>query len=431
MRTDVVLCLALLSPVSAFSTGNRTNCTQSSSPLPDDLVPVDTATAANVTNSSLALQLSFINNSTTNAALNIYATGLDDTGRLIMLNTAGDWVYPQALYQHNPSPVPLDLCIRMNGSVTSKNFRLTVPLLSGRIWVAQGDFVLSLMLTDDGRTTLVPPSIQDLVSHASNGTWTFAEMTYSASGGLWVNPSYVDLVSLVLRLVVVDRNRDRRHAYGLANGAVKNICAALAYQSQIDGHVWDRLCIFDRAQQLKGILSPNTYLSMYPNAFAHYWDDYLDRVWQQYTVIPLTIDTQSLIGLVSCTVQADDLHCSNGGGTFAKPNSSEVFGCSSGPFVVLDTDNEVRRAIIPRLCAAIHRSTLLRDDGHIQPGPNSIFYYADNTTNHYSKIVHQHQIENIGYAFPYDDVVASHEPDQSNTIHSTDPQELVIFIDDP
>lgn len=430
MRPGVLLSVATCFLDCTHASNITTHCNQSPSSRSNSPPPTNTWLPANLTNSSLPLQLTLINNSTINATLSIYVTGYDDLGRLVMLNTAGSWVYPRALYQQVPSPVSSDLRIPMSRSTARQEFRLTTPLVSGRIWVAQGDFVLSIMLQADNSTTLVPPSVHDLLANATQAIWTFAELTYSPVDGLWVNLSYVDLVSLVLRLAVVARDGSRRHAYGLVTGGVKNICAALTNQSKSDGQSWDRLCIFDSTHQLQGILSPTTYLSMHPEAFAHYWDGYLDRVWYRYTNTSLTIDTQSSAGLISCAVRADVLHCADGS-DFAKPSSSDVFGCSSGPFALLDTDSELRHAIVPRLCAAIHRATLLRSDGTVQPGPNSTFYYANNITNHYSRVVHHNQIENLGYAFPYDDVSATRELNQSNIIHSHDPQELVIFIDDP
>lgn len=430
MRLGCFLPLAMCSSVFAYTTNNTIHCSQSLSSTLDGFLPTNTSISTNLTNSSLGVQLTFIHNSSTNATLSIYVTGWDEAGRLVMLNTTGSWVYPHALSQRVPSPVPSDVRIPINHSIASKQFRLTMPLVAGRIWVAQGVFALSIMLQADNSTTLVPPSVQDLVSHAVEGIWTFAEMTYSPSSGLWVNLSYVDLVSLVLRLMVIDSDGSRWHACGLVRGGVDSICAALTNQSNSDGYVWDQLCVFDQAQHLQGIVSPNTYLSMHPDAFAQYWDGYLDRVWQRYAHTPLIIDTQSRAGTVSCSVQADVLRCADGG-DFVKPTSSDLFGCSSGPFALLDTDSEARHAIVPRLCAAIHRSTLLRDDGNVQPGPNSSVYYADSITNHYSKVVHHHQIEGVGYAFPYDDVSGTDDPNPSNIIYSRDPQELVIFIDDP
>lgn len=85
------------------------------------------------------LQLSFLNNLSSNVSLSPYVTGFDGTGRLIVLSPPGQWVYPQARSQTVPSLLASNLRISLAGEPNGTAIPLSGPLLAGRIWVARGD----------------------------------------------------------------------------------------------------------------------------------------------------------------------------------------------------------------------------------------------------------------------------------------------------
>lgn len=98
-----------------------------------------------------------------------------------------------------------------------------------------------------------------------------------------------------------------------------------------------------------------------------------------------------------------------------------------GTFAITAEDNAVHRAIVPRLCAAFTRTTLLVDGGTVQPSVNSSQYYLDNLTNHYSRLVHEFLADGKGYAFPYDDVDAN-GANTAGVLSGTNAQRLEIII---
>jgi hypothetical protein len=57
-----------------------------------------------------------------------------------------------------------------------------------------------------------------------------------------------------------------------------------------------------------------------------------------------------------------------------------------------------------------------------------VSFYQNPITNHYSRIVHEQHLDGRGYAFPYDDVVASGGSDQSGSVYDGQPQSLTIAI---
>jgi hypothetical protein len=179
------------------------------------------------------------------------------------------------------------------------------------------------------------------------------------------------------------------------------------------------------------VLAPNDYISLYPSAFSGYYTSYVNQVWTQFTSQPLTINTQAAAGNVTCTVSGSTLNCNGDSRGYSKPSEADIFGCNSGPFSILSADNDVHRAVVPRLCAAFDRTTLLLNGGNIQPGLPASDYYTMLPTNYYSKLVHQYEVDGKGYAFSYDDVNPDGAVNQAGVVVDANPQVLTITIGGP
>lgn len=260
--------------------------------------------------------------------------------------------------------------------------------------------------------------------------WGFLELTYTASG-LFVNLSYVDFVGLALGMKLADQAGGSAVSIdGLPSNALTSICNALAAQTKVDGFEWGSLCLEDDNGKVLRVLSPSQYISSHDSAFTSLWSGYIDKVWQQYQNQALTIDTQAGAGKVACQVSASDglLHCAGSSSTYAKPSAQDIFGCNSGPFSIGGSANDVHLAVVPRLCAAFHRSTFLLSGGNVQPSLPPSSYYGDAETNWYSKIVHSFESDGKGYAFAYDDVRPTGGMDVSGTAASSKPGVLSVFV---
>lgn len=357
----------------------------------------------------------------------MYVTGQDENGILKLLNSAGCWVYPKASSQIVPTAIENDLSIQVGAARMATNLSLSGPLFSGRIWAAQGAFQLSTILGPDGRTTLAPPSPAALSASREGTKWGFVELTYDRAKGLWTNVSYVDFVGLVLKTILRSSDGTTQHADGLGPDAVDGICRSLAKQATLDGQPWAQLCGRDGAQKPVSIISPNTLISTNASAFASYWAPYIDEVWRKYQGEPLWIDTQTPMGMVSCSIASDKLWCQDE--SFVQPSTADVFSCDSGPFAPGPSDTLLRRAIVARLCAAINRSTLLLSGGNVQPSLDSSTFYGSSPTNYYGKFVHEHENQNVGYAFPYDDVSNGRDVNPANVLASSSAQALTIIVE--
>lgn len=328
----------------------------------------------------------------------------------------------------SPTAVPPDvpLAIRIPAK-SSSNVTLPDYLISGRVWIAEGD--LEFRAYPGGAFS--EPSGANPSLEEYNVKWGFVELNNDV-GGIIINLSFVDWVSLSLGMSLTFQTpqgtTNTSTVDGLLPGAMQKICDDLKAQAKISGnngtHDWDKLCIYSNdGKDLLRVFSPNIDASIHrPNStLVNYYDDYINQVWDKYQKQNLTLQLQGgSDGLplttpgagqnTTCSVQANsNMTCDQSDHSYPKPTTADIWGCNSGPFVVGDINATIPRdlmhsRIIPRLCAAFTRSTLLLDHGDVQPFFNVTDYYSANVTNHYSRIVHNYLTNGKGYAFSYDDV---------------------------
>lgn len=299
------------------------------------------------------------------------------------------------------------------------------------MWFAEGELTFFTVYSSASNgPSLVEPSAVNPADPSAAVNWGFVELTNTA-GGLYANISYVDFVGLVLGMSLQSGDGSTQTAQGLQPGSVAAICESLKAQQAIDGQPWGDLCQVDSSGTPLRVIAPIDYLSLNPNAFSDYFTDYINTVWSEYTSSPLTVDTQAGAGLVSCTVQGDLLQCEGDNRGYAQPVAQDIFGCNSGPFAIQASDNDVHRAIVPRLCAAFDRTTLMMKGGNAQPGLSSESYYQAAPTNYYSAFVHANEVDGKGYAFSYDDVNPSDDINQSGVVSDGNPQVLTVIVGGP
>lgn len=370
------------------------------------------------------LSLQFINNLNRSDAF-VYITSRDKIGGLMLLTNAGTWYRPVI---HGARFVKVDptlvLIFDPNRAYT-KEFLIPAEIESGRVWVATGELPFHVATSENGTSSILEPSPLDLSDDTS---WGFLELTNTKRGGLYANISFVDFVGLALSIALVLGRNQVQTVKGLPDNAVTRICDALDVQSSLDGFPWDRMCISAGDGKPIRVLSPNLYEAANPGASGDYYNHYSEQVWKKYTSQDLLIDTQSAIGLVKCRVYAnEELVCDGDNRGYTRPSAADVWGCNTGPFMIREGDNYIHRLIVPRLCAAFARTTLLIEGEESQPAVSNTSYYLESPTNHYSRLVHRSEIDGKGYAFSYDDVNPLAE-NVAGVVAGPDPEVLKIFI---
>lgn len=249
---------------------------------------------------------------------NIYVTGKDLEGRLVILTPSGGWDYPSVNGSLSvPIEIPVSnitIPIRSNGQ--AMEVELPDHVSAGRIWFAWGNLTFSAVKSGTSSVSLVQPSLEDMMAQVAV-LWTFVEFTYDQVKGLWVNLSFVDFVSLGLGIVLTsspgsNSTRSSQTLAGLQPNAVSAICQGLKNQSMVDGCPWDDLCLRDSNRSPFLVLSPIAYIEFNPTAFLDYWTCYIEEVWTRYTAQSLTINTVTAnLENILCSVKNDLLSCTS------------------------------------------------------------------------------------------------------------------------
>ncbi|WP_372665747.1 glycoside hydrolase family 64 protein [Amycolatopsis kentuckyensis] len=348
--------------------------------------------------------LKLVNNSGSGTVY-AYVTGTTPDGRLVLLRADGTPYYP-ASPSAPTTPLPEDCAIPI-----ASGAQVSVPKMGGaRIYVvtdAKLDFFL------DPGPNLVHPSFLNSGDPNYGKNWSFSEFTFNDTQ-LFANISYVDFVGIPMGLSLTSGSGTAT-VDGLPAGALDQIASSL---SSLGGE-WANLVQTGGGGNLR-VLSPHHHAAQ----FGGYLDGYIDQVWQKYAGTDLVVDSQNPgLGKFTGRVSGDRLVF--GPESFAKPSTADVWSCDSGPFALAAGASDARKAIVPRLAAALNRTTLL-DNPNQPTDEDPARFYGGDATNHYARIVHSKLPDNRGYAFPYDDV--SPGPDFSGAVFSGDPQVLTITI---
>lgn len=361
-------------------------------------------------------------------ALTAYISGLDANGRVVFIDARGQTVYPSSGGSRVPVPVTQPIGIALPAQGQTLTITLPIALSSGRVYFSEGALRFFMVDVGGGNDGLVQPSVANLQDPSAGINWGFVELTLTPEGVIWANISFVDFVGLSFGMAVRSVSGRVQEVLGLPAGAVERLCTALTAQGRADGRPWASLCVAGPSGRPLRVLSPNLYAGINPGAFATYWAQYADQVWQHYRSNTLNVNTQSASGLVSCRVVGELLQCAGDNRGYANPSAVDIWGCNSGPFAIMPGDNGVHYAVVPRLCAAFVRTTLLLTGGSTQPGPGAGAYYTRNPTHHYSRLVHELEVDGKGYAFPYDDVNPDGAGDAAGLIAEGSPESLTFYV---
>ncbi|OKL64462.1 hypothetical protein UA08_00998 [Talaromyces atroroseus] len=380
--------------------------------------------------SSGALTVNVVNNlaGTTSGQVNAYVIGKVDN-EVAILQADGSWYYPPGTTSGVPITITEDVSIPIGAEGTTTTLTIPSYLSSGRVYVADGTITWYYVDDGSGGPGLVEPSSNNPSDPNADVNWGFFEFTNTEEGGLYANLSYVDFVGLVMGLSLTTTDGGVQTTLGLASDAVKTICEALVSQTATDGYPWASLCQTGTDGNYIRVAAPYDYISTDATAFEGYFDDYVSEVWSTYSTDPLIINTQA-VGNSSCTTSGTTtMTCTGSSVTFAQPSAGDIFGCATGPFLV--DGNNYDAAIVPRLCAAINRATLLLSGGDYQPSLPVADYYTVSPCNYYSKFVHENELDGQGYAFGYDDVTPDGGQNVSGELVSTIPESLTITVGGP
>ncbi|MER5209701.1 glycoside hydrolase family 64 protein [Streptomyces sp. NPDC002838] len=353
-----------------------------------------TADGSDAAAAAAALPLTIVNGSGSfgNASVHVYIVGNQD-GRQVRVTPDGT-LAPIAL-SDNGADGYTDYSIGLAGSGET---RLSLPYMSGRIYVSLGRKLKLKVVTDgNGNPALQYPAgwVASDPNHAV--LHDCAEFTYN-SAGMFCNTTMVDMFSVPLSIRLTgakDQTTGTLRPSGRADAftAVRRI-------EEFAPLVVDDTRVIAPGHGLDAGLFPKDYLA-----------PYIDEVWSTYTGKDLTVTTNA--GTFTGRVRGERLTFEGPAPvSFAQPSTRDVLFCDGNLAAPNDGTTGPVAAV---LGAGFNRSTLL--SAPAQPTTDAASFYRTALTNHYAKAMHAATEDGKAYGFAFDDVAdfASYVQDTAPT----------------
>ncbi|KAB2971185.1 glycosyl hydrolase [Streptomyces sp. SS1-1] len=331
------------------------------------------------------------------ANVHVYVVGNQD-GRQVRLTPEGT-LAPIAL-SDNGADGFTDYAISLTGSET----KLSLPHMSGRIYVALGEKLKFKAVADgNGNAALQYPA--GWVSSDPNFPVLHdcAEFTFNSSG-MFCNTTMVDMFSVPLSIRLTG-DKDQ------TTGKLKAGGRASVFDAVRAAGDFAELVVDDTR-----VIAPGHGLDA--GLFAKdYFAPYIDEVWSTYTGRDLTVKTNA--GTFTGRVRGDRFTFDGPAQvSFAKPSTRDVLFCDGNLAAPNDGTTGPVAAI---LGAGFNRSTLLGEPA--QPTTDPTGFYGTDLTNHYAKAVHAATEDGRAYGFAFDDVA-----DFASYIQDTAPTGLTLTL---
>ncbi|WP_018548910.1 beta-1,3-glucanase family protein [Streptomyces sp. LaPpAH-108] len=356
--------------------------------------PADKTKAA-----SGALPVTIVNNtgSFDNASIHVYVVGNQD-GKQVRLTPDGT-LAPIAV-SDNGADGFTDYAISLSGTET----KLSLPFMSGRIYVSLGDKLKFKAVTDgNGNAALQFPAGWVTSDPNFDILHDCAEFTYNASG-MFCNTTMVDMFSVPMNIRLTGE-KDQ------TTGAIRDGGRAAAFDAVKKVEDFAGLIVDD-----KRIIAPGHGLDA--GIFAKdYFAPYIDEVWSTYTGKDLKITTNA--GTFTGRVRGEKFTFDGPASvSFDKPSTRDVLFCDGKLAAPNDGTTGPVAAV---LGAGFNRSTLLTDTA--QPSTDPAAFYKAELTNHYSKAIHEATKDGKAYGFAFDDVA-----DFASFIQDTSPSGFTLTL---
>ncbi|MGC9496011.1 beta-1,3-glucanase family protein [Streptomyces sp. WG7] len=342
----------------------------------------DSGPAAPEARTAGALPLTIVNSTGVfgDADVHVYIVG-NQGGRQVRVTPDGT-VAPVAL-SDNGADGYTDYAISLSGG--SGGTRLSLPYLSGRIYVSLGEKLKFKVVADGAGNPALQYPAGWVESDPNHGVLhDCAEFTYN-SAGMFCNTTMVDMFSVPLAIRLTG-------AKDQTTGTVRAGGRAAAFDAvrQVEEFaplVVDDTRIIAPGHGLDAGLFPEDYLA-----------PYIDEVWSTYTGKDLRITTHA--GTFTGRVRGDRLTFDGPARvSFARPSTRDVLFCDGALAAPNDGTTGPVAAV---LGAGFNRSTLLSSAA--QPTADAAAFYGTALTNHYSKAVHAATEDGRAYGFAFDDV---------------------------
>ncbi|MGO4418066.1 glycoside hydrolase family 64 protein [Streptomyces sp. MCAF7] len=356
---------------------------------------------ANGAERAATMPLTVVNNTGQfgNSSIWIYIVG-NEGGRQVRVTPDGK-VAPIALSDNGPDGWT-DYAIPLTASGDTK---LTLPNMSGRIYVALGSKLKFKAVTDGaGNAALQYPAGWVAGDPNYNILHDCAEFTFN-SAGMFCNTTMVDMFSvpLSIRLTGAKDQTTGTLKSGARAKVFSDLAAVDAFAPLVLG---DKLRVIAPGHGLDAGLFGKDYLAAY-----------IDDVWAAYAAKDLKVTTNA--GTFTGRVSGGRLSFTGPASVaFNKPSTRDVLFCDGALAAPNDGTTGPVAAI---LGAGFNRTTLHNTPA--QPTTDPASFYTPQVTNHYAKAMHAATTDGKAYGFAFDDVA-----DFASYIQDTAPTGVTLTL---
>lgn len=334
-------------------------------------------------------------------------------------------------------------------NVSEISFADDILLESGQVWISLGDWLPFCIpkesVRPNGETdAFAPPSVTNPGLIGYSTPFQILEFTYNKddSRQLFINTSQVDGLGFPVTLTVKGEDIGSKAVGFTSNrktlvGAFRNAGDVNFADLIVDADQGDFKGVLRVLAPEHAAIAPDGYtpppgLGLKDdtiNYFTSFYDLYISECWKQYGETPLTIHVDHLAYTGQVVDEVFKWYAGESitGHTvleLVRPHSSEVLGCNG----VLAQGNTVQMNIQKFVAAAIFRTVfhlVPTDKQNSWSSPEIVAQYYDHEPiNEYGKILHKHSIDELCYAFAYDDV-----NEQSPSILTEKTQRIEMVLD--
>ena len=328
-----------------------------------------------------SLPVTIVNNSGSfdNASVHLYVVGNLD-GKQVRLTPEGN-VVPIAA-SDNGADGFTDYAIPLAGSGETK---LSLPYMSGRIYVALGEKLKFKAVTDGSGNAALQYPAGWVESDPNYGVLhDCGEFTYN-SAGMFCNTTMVDMFSVPMSIRLTGAKDQTTGT--LRSGGRSAAFAAVKQVEEFARLVVDETRIIAPGHGLDAGIFAKDYLA-----------PYIDEVWSTYTGKDLKVTTNA--GTFTGRVRGEKFTFDGPASvSFAKPSTRDVLFCDGN---IAAPNDGTTGPVAAVLGAGFNRTTLLSSTA--QPTTDPAAFYQGDLTNHYSKAIHAATEDGKAYGFAFDDV---------------------------